>query len=786
MLPRLRQRMGLVAGALLSAFLAFSLLLPLLGALRLTQETGMAAAYCLAAGAITLVYGLLPKRARFLVPLLLIIYLGASFAFNPGSLVARLIYFVRSLMSGAGITRSMTLYLSALLPLLSLLGVLFGRLLMEGDPAFTLPLMVAPLLLAWQMGARAALPLYAPAVLSLPLLYLYINSDHSRPEGMNRPRSVIARAMALALALTLAAFALTPAHRQTQPEAERLAGEVRRRVEDLFFFTAQRNMFTLGSQGYQPMGERGLGGRPDISRTPVMNVRTTQRVYLRGTALDNYSGRAWYDTLSNQRFSWTSLRYAGLREELFDETLPQGTKLETQQATMTLLSPLPSTLFVPQRLRGLQPGPDMVPYFNSSSEVFITRDLENGDSYAVRYEAYVAGEARTDALAGQLALQGGRSLPELPVEYTALPGHLQPDGIIANLARDITAGQTQPYAQALSLMRYLKSNYAYSIEVPPAPENVDFAAHFLFEQRTGYCTYFATAMTVLARSLNLPARYVEGFLANPQGADSVTLTGMNAHAWTEVYIAGLGWVVFDATASDGAQEPEEGPQPPEGQQPPQPSPSPSPSPEPSEEPTQEPTQQPGPEEPSPPPEEGQEAPEEQPQPQPDADDAQPPKPPFPWWWLLLLLALALLVWQLIAQQPERRARKLNKPAYRLALYWQAWLEAQAAAGQAMGPQETPLSYAARIAPETADIHRLAAAHSAAIYGRGLPNEDMVSLSRSQYQAAWAALPWYKQAGLSLQRAMRPLRLAARKAFLQTARLLQRWRKPLRFKGQKRD
>jgi transglutaminase-like putative cysteine protease len=738
----------------LTAFIAYSLCLPLLNAMGIKQEQVMAVLYALAASALISLYGLVRPRLKFLVPLFVLAGLVLSVVFLKGSAPARVFAFVRSLASGASPPQALTLYMDALLPFLLFLLALFARLLMEGDPAFTLPLMVAPVLLMWFLGARENIRVYFPAVLCLPLLYVYISHTTEVSPLISRPRTLVLRALALALALAFLASALTPDYRRTLPQAEQMADEIRRRMEDLFFFTATRNMFALSSQGYQPMGEGGLGGSPNISQAPVMNVQSLERIYLRGTALDTYTGRSWYDSLSNERYGWQSVRFSSLRSDLFNEELPGNERVESRQATITMLSKMPSTLFVPQRLRDLALGPDMVAYFNASSELFITRDLENGDHYTIRYEPYVAGDARTDTLAAKLAADGLDASPELPEEYTKLPNHLQPDGAIAGFAREIAGQETSPYRQAQALMRYLKANYTYSTDVPDAPENQDFAAHFLFDQPEGYCTYFATAMTVLARSLGLPARYVEGFLADPDGASSVTLTGMNAHAWTEIHIAGLGWVIFDATAADGEGGEQEGDQPPDGRQsPPSPSPSPSPSPEPSEQPSEEPTQEPQ-DAPTPTPPPGEEpSPEPSAQPEPDTQDQgqQEPDKPFPWWVLLAMAFLALTVWRVIEEAPERRERRLHKPEEVLNLYWQAMLAARKAGGQGMLPQETPLSYADRLGQGTPGLPALALAQSAWIYGRTAPDAQALDLAKTQYQAAWRQLPWYQKALLALRR-----------------------------------
>ena len=91
----------------------------------------------------------------------------------------------------------------------------------------------------------------------------------------------------------------------------------------------------------------------------------------------------------------------------------------------------------------------------------------------------------------------------------------------------------------------------YTQNVVKPPTDQDFVAHFLFETKEGYCTYFASAMAVLARSVNLPARYVEGFMLENGDGTAQTLTSKDAHAWAEIYIPNIGWTVFDP-ATDGS------------------------------------------------------------------------------------------------------------------------------------------------------------------------------------------------------------------------------------------
>jgi hypothetical protein len=83
--------------------------------------------------------------------------------------------------------------------------------------------------------------------------------------------------------------------------------------------------------------------------------------------------------------------------------------------------------------------------------------------------------------------------------------------------------------------------------LPPA--GVDPVDFFLFELQQGYCDYYATAMTVMARSLGLPARLGVGFLSQAPDEDGEqTIYQINGHSWSEIYFAGYGWVEFEPTA----------------------------------------------------------------------------------------------------------------------------------------------------------------------------------------------------------------------------------------------
>ena len=122
------------------------------------------------------------------------------------------------------------------------------------------------------------------------------------------------------------------------------------------------------------------------------------------------------------------------------------------------------------------------------------------------------------------------------------------DPRIPALAKQIVGRSNNPYEQAHAIEMYLRSHYGYTLDLSGPPQT-DPLAYFLFQKRAGHCEYFAAAMTVMLRSLGVPARYVNGFLPgeyNSVGGDFI-VRARDAHSWVEVFFPGYGWITFDPT-----------------------------------------------------------------------------------------------------------------------------------------------------------------------------------------------------------------------------------------------
>ena len=91
----------------------------------------------------------------------------------------------------------------------------------------------------------------------------------------------------------------------------------------------------------------------------------------------------------------------------------------------------------------------------------------------------------------------------------------------------------------------LSSMAYYDLNTPAMDPDGDFLEHF-FSQGRGYCVHFASAAAVMLRALDIPARYVSGYVAVVQGGRA-DVPDSAAHAWVEYYLDGFGWLPLEAT-----------------------------------------------------------------------------------------------------------------------------------------------------------------------------------------------------------------------------------------------
>jgi len=136
--------------------------------------------------------------------------------------------------------------------------------------------------------------------------------------------------------------------------------------------------------------------------------------------------------------------------------------------------------------------------------------------------------------------------PDVRSMYLQLPSRLDPR--IRILALTATAHTHNEFDRVSAISSYLQEHYRYTLDLK-GPVPADPLANFLFVQRAGHCEYFASAMTIMLRTLGIPARYVTGFAPGEYNdvAGDYIIRASDAHAWVEVYFPAYGWLTFDPT-----------------------------------------------------------------------------------------------------------------------------------------------------------------------------------------------------------------------------------------------
>jgi len=329
----------------------------------------------------------------------------------------------------------------------------------------------------------------------------------------------------------------------------------------LFFIFPRFTAGYLGRASMQPSLMTGfsddieLGQIGEIKKNSevVMRVKTGKPVAYsmlrwRGIALTNFDGKRWSnperssETLTARPDGWIFLRGPGEQPAAPVPTGLQYTVFLQPIATAAIF-----TFDEPISLKGNfsdNANPDWAPrhsYIFRDSTGSLFNPFHN--YFPVRY----TGVSRLPKLdAARLRSASDSYPPSITAEHLQLPPEL--DARIPDLARQVTASAKTPYDKARAIEGFLRSRFGYTLNLAGKP-GADPLANFLFVTRAGHCEYFASAMTILLRTLEIPAREVNGFLPGEYNdlAGDYIVRASDAHSWVEVYFPGSGWVTFDPT-----------------------------------------------------------------------------------------------------------------------------------------------------------------------------------------------------------------------------------------------
>lgn len=299
--------------------------------------------------------------------------------------------------------------------------------------------------------------------------------------------------------------------------------------------------------------------RGEMKPKVVMRVRSQAEGFWRVLAFDRYTGEGWEISRNEEveeikRSSW-SYRFI----------IPRGQQTSAAQQviqTYNIVSDLPNiipALAEPKVLYFPSQNIEIDPEGNMLSP----GRLADGLTYsAISWVPY-----RDRVKLGGASTEYPQDIRE---QYLQVPPEIQ--GKVRQFAEEIIQKRQQvlrdkaqrsgratvedppqempAYEKALYLAQYLKQHYAWSSnprELPFLEPNEDLVEAFLFRWKWGYPDHYSTVLTVMLRSLGIPARLVVGF--GPGQFNPFTgfyiVRNTDAYAMTEVYFPGHGWFAFD-------------------------------------------------------------------------------------------------------------------------------------------------------------------------------------------------------------------------------------------------
>ncbi|MBN3949925.1 MAG: DUF3488 domain-containing protein [Nostoc sp. NMS7] len=289
--------------------------------------------------------------------------------------------------------------------------------------------------------------------------------------------------------------------------------------------------------------------RGEMKPKVVMRVRSQAEGFWRVLGFDRYTGKGWEvsrneDVTTVRRSPWSSQIF------LYPSVLTGKTQEVVQ--TYTMVSDLPN----------------LIPAMSYPKEVYfptplIAVDQEDGLrspvelSEGLTYTVISAVPYRDRTLLGEASTNYPKHIKKY---YLQIPPEIaekvreRTEEIFANYNQEKVSKSSKsldsPYEKALYLAQYLKQHYSVPqnpLGLPYLSEKEDLVETFLFKQKGGYPDHFSTVLTVMLRSIGIPARLVAGFSAgefNPFTGLYV-VRNTDAYAMTEVYFPKYGWFAFD-------------------------------------------------------------------------------------------------------------------------------------------------------------------------------------------------------------------------------------------------
>ena len=318
-------------------------------------------------------------------------------------------------------------------------------------------------------------------------------------------------------------------------------------------------LFSTMNYGRSPVSSSfgtslALGGPRNVSDEIVMDVKTPLNRYYRAVVHDTYLSGGW--VLQNST-GVTRANEKDIIQPAWAARSPITQTVTTYTSSNVLVgASQPDAVSLPYDARVILAannaravaGDDRIE--GEYAMLVSRRAVRPGDSYSVRSSVAIPTQE-------QLRSAVTVYTNDIRERYLQLPDSVPPR--VFDLAEQVAGDASNPYDTALRVQEFLRT-YPYNDQIPGPAPGQDGVDYFLFEEKQGYCNYYASAMAVMLRHLGVPARLATGYATGELNEETGTyrLRERDAHAWVEVFFPGYGWIEFEPTSSEPVTERPEG------------------------------------------------------------------------------------------------------------------------------------------------------------------------------------------------------------------------------------
>ncbi len=262
--------------------------------------------------------------------------------------------------------------------------------------------------------------------------------------------------------------------------------------------------------------------------TPPTTPASRLALYLRGTSFDRYARGSWSRSVTDPRPALSGDGHVWL----------EGRPMGSEAMTIDLEPIEPRIVFLPADAVGFRVAQRL------DGPPARTTSVRAADGDEFKYETLEDRGLRYTVFRGRRGPE--HMTADERFRYLSVPSPIRPR--LEALAERWTAGEGTDLQKAEAIERHLRAEYRYDLESVAGAAKEPLMS-FLFDEKSGHCEFYSTAMAMLLRTLGVPTRNVTGFIGGTYNrfGDFYAVRQGDAHSWIEAYLADRGWTRFDPT-----------------------------------------------------------------------------------------------------------------------------------------------------------------------------------------------------------------------------------------------